>query len=280
MDMDVLKDRRVFITGAASGLGRAAAVVFAREGAELLLADINHEGLLSAEEGVRKAGSTCDSYTLDVSDPEKVEETARRIEREHGRVDVLVNVAGVAVCADIADTTMEDWDWVIGVNLLGPAYTIRAFLPGMLANKSGHIVNVASLGGLIAHNMVPAYSTTKFGLVGLSEALQQEVREANIGVTAFCPGLVSTPILGHMLFRGYSQQKVETGVGKILDSRFLVMSPERTAELLVEAVKKNRPLVVTTVPGKFAYMIKRVSPRLMRAVMKKARELDTRTFKP
>ncbi|MBU4173428.1 MAG: SDR family NAD(P)-dependent oxidoreductase [Actinobacteria bacterium] len=200
------------------------------------------------------------------------------LESDLGGVDVLVNVACVAVVGEMVDTTVEDWEWVIGVNLWGPINTISALLPGMLERENGYILNVASLGGLVSHGLLLAYCTTKFGLVGLSEALYQQVREHNVHVTAFCPGIIRTPIAEHMKLRGYSSDKVNRSVSILMKSP-ITMSADRTGDLIVRAVKKQQPLVVTTVTGKLLAALHRLSPGLVRFLLTKAHKLDNATLR-
>jgi NAD(P)-dependent dehydrogenase (short-subunit alcohol dehydrogenase family) len=267
--MKELRDKRVLITGAASGIGRAAALAFAEEGSTCLLADVDSDGLTDVEMEIRSRGAECRSYTLDVSSASEVKGVAESIEGEFDGVDVLVNVAGIAVFADFVDTTADDWKRVIGVNLWGPIYTIDSFLPGMIRRRSGHIVNVASLGGLIGFGMLDAYCVTKFGLVGLSQALSQEVKEYNIGVTAFCPGLTRTPIVDHMEVRGMSREKF------FRLARFMLpraMSAEKTGRLMVKAVKSGTTLVVTTAFARFIVALSRISPGFVLMILRFARK--------
>lgn len=275
--MEDLEGKRVLVTGAASGIGRGAAMAFAREGCRLLLVDINTLGLETLETELKAMGVDCSSYEVDVSSLEKVGELAAAVDGEYGGVDVLVNAAGIGIVGDVVDTPMEDWQRIMGINLWGPIYTIRAFVVGMIQRKDGHVVNVSSLGGLISHGMLPAYCTTKFALVGLSEALAQEVRENDVYVTAFCPGLTRTPIIESMRFHRYSYDKFK-GKEKWIMSRPVSISTERTGELMVQAVKRRKPLVVTTPFAKFFYLLSRLSPKLMRFLMLRARKVDRRMY--
>ena len=166
----------------------------------------------------------------------------------------------------------------MGVNLWGPINTISALLPGMIERRNGHVVNVASLGGLVSHGLLLAYCTTKFGLVGLSEALYQQVREHNVYVTAFCPGLTVTPMVDHILIRGYSPDKFSRKAGLLMRTP-VTMSADRTGELIVRAVKKRKPLVVTTFLGKFMAALHRLSPGLVRFLLTKAHKMDNATLR-
>lgn len=266
--MKGLDGKKVLVTGAASGIGRGAALAFGRKGSKLILVDVDARRLAKTESSLRDMGVECRAYCTDVSSASQVAELRRRVEADLDGIDVLVNVAGVAVGADIVDTTLDDWNRVLGVNLWGPIHTISEFLPRMIENRQGHIVNVASAGGFFAGAGLGAYCTSKFGLVGLTEALFQEVREHNIGVTAMCPGITNTPILDRVETRNMSHQKV------MKQARFVLshsVSTEKTGEMIVRAVELEKPIVVTTMLARLVYYLKRVSPRAFRLLAHLAR---------
>ncbi len=203
-----LRGKTVLVTGAASGLGRELALCAGKEGAVLLLADIDPQGVKETSGLLRRTGVESREYVVDVSDSSQVKAVAEAVLGEFGGLDVLINNAGVFVWADFIDTTPEDWEWVMGVNLWGPILTIRAFLPGMIERGSGHIVNIASLGGLVTMPTLSAYSTAKFGLVGLTETLQHELEPLGISVTLVCPGNIRTPVIDRVVVRGYDRAKL------------------------------------------------------------------------
>lgn len=273
--MRELKGKTVLVTGAASGIGKETALAFAREGCTLLLADINETGLEEVAESLRAMGTPCKTYPVDVASAQQVEGLADRVLEEFGAVDVLANVAGVCAVADTVDTPLETWEWIMGVNLWGPIHTIHFFLPSMIQRKSGHIVNVASAAGLIGFGFLGAYVTTKFGLVGLGEALGQEVRQRNVKVTTVCPGLTNTPILGHMRFHGYSGEKVSRYTGSMLARS---LSPARLAEMTVEGVKRGRP-IVAPMSVRVLYLLKRISPRLVNFLLASGKPLIARLYR-
>ncbi len=260
--MKELGGKTVLVTGAASGIGRQTALAFAGEGSILLLADIDE--LEQAAREVRGIGAECRTYALDVSSREQVERVAAQVVSEFGGLDVLVNNAGVFVWADFLDTTLEDWEWMTGVNLWGAVYTMRAFLPGMIARGRGHIVNIASGGGLVTLPCLSAYSATKFALVGLSETLQHEVRGHNIVVTTICPGSTKTPIIKNIRVRGLDREKLKNVVFPIANR----YPASKTAAIIVDAVKRDRRLVVITAQMKAMVYIKRISPALYRAMVR------------
>lgn len=257
------------MTGAASGIGRGAAIAFAREGSRLLLVDIDRGGLSDVESVLSGLGVECSSYVVNVSSAREVGELAELVKAEFGGLDVLVNVAGVGVGGDIADMSLEDWRWVLGVNLWGPIHTINAFLGGMIERRRGHVVNVASAGGFFAGAGLGVYCTSKFGLVGLSEALLQEVREHGVGVTAVCPGVTNTPILGNIKTRGLDRERVLRQAGFVLSHS---ISSGKTGEIIVRAVKRDSPVVITTILARLVCYLKRISPALFRALARLGRK--------
>lgn len=264
-----LAGKTVLVTGAASGIGKETALEFARRGCELVLVDIDEEGLDELTGSLEAMGTRCRVYRVDVSDIEQVREMAGHVGSESGGVDVLANVAGVCMIADVVDTPVEDWDWILGVNLWGVINTVHCFLPSMIERRGGHIVNVASGAGLFALAGIGAYSSTKFAVVGFSEALQQEVTEHGVAVTVVCPGGTSTPIVGHMRVHGFSSEKILHRAGLAVKRS---MPPENLARKIVNAVERKRFLVVTTFFVHFHYYLKRLSPALFRLTTRLGRK--------
>jgi NAD(P)-dependent dehydrogenase (short-subunit alcohol dehydrogenase family) len=258
-----LQGKTALVTGAASGIGRELAFALARERAIVLLADIDESGLAETLTMLNEMGAESRSYVVDVSDREQVGAMAAKVRGEFGGLDVLVNNAGVFVWSDVADTILEDWEWMMGVNLWGPILTINALLPGMIERRSGHIVNVASLGGLVTMPTVGAYSTTKFGLVGLTETLQHELGPLGIAVTLVCPGNIRTPIVDHIKVRGYDREKLTKMSYGVMPR----MAADKAASKILEGIKRERALVVLTPSAHIMWYVKRLSPRLYRVML-------------
>jgi len=254
--MQDLRDKAVLITGAASGIGRATALEFAREGADpLILNDINAEGLEATAALLRDLDREAVGLPADVSDFGAVREMVETALDRVGRIDVLVNVAGTAVAAPLELLDISDWRKVLGVNLFGMLHTVNLVYPHMLERGSGHIANVASLAGLMVfHQYNAPYNVSKYGAVGFSEELMMEASVHGIGVTCVCPGGVKTPIYDTAVFRGFNEGAREELKKLLLASG---EEPEDTARALVKAVKQNRFLVVTTPVAKGAYFLKR-----------------------
>src|SRR3954449_9585215 len=198
--MSEFSGKVVVVTGAGSGIGRATARLFGRLGAKLHVTDIDAG---AAEAVAQEIGNAAQAHTVDSTDPQALEELAATVYAEDGAVDVLHNNAGIGHAADIDKTTVEDWQRVIGVNLLGVAYGIQAFVPRMLAQgRPASIVNTASMAGLVAAPTMAPYSASKFGVVGMTESLDAELRPKGIGVSAICPGIISTNITRTAIMRG------------------------------------------------------------------------------
>jgi NAD(P)-dependent dehydrogenase (short-subunit alcohol dehydrogenase family) len=254
--MQDLKDKAVLITGAASGIGRATALEFAREGADpLIVSDINVKGLEETAARIEEMGRRPVVLPCDVSDYDAVQGMIERALGEAGGIDVLVNVAGTAIISPLEQMTMEEWKHVVGVDLFGSLHTVHCIYPHMLKRESGHIVNIASVAGLLAlHPYNAPYYLSKFGTVGFTEALMLEASTHGIGVTCICPGGVKTPIYDDSPFKGFDEEVREKVKKLMLASG---EEPEDTARAIVDAVRKNKYLVVTTPAARAGYFIRR-----------------------
>src|SRR3954468_2594072 len=262
MDTQGFDGKVAVVTGAGSGIGRASALMFAKLGAKVHVADVNGE---SAKAVAGEIGERAKAHIVDVTDPEAVDAFASRVLDEDGRVDVLHSNAGIGHAADIEETTIDDWQRVIGVNLLGMAYVVQAFVPRLM-NQGGRssIVNTASMAGLVAAPGMAPCSASKFGVVGMSESLNAELSEHGIHVCAICPGIIDTPITRSAIMRGEFADRREKAVEFY---RKRGASPDRVAKAVVNAVRKRK--VVQTVPVSHVmppWLLKRVSGRASQAL--------------
>lgn len=195
--MREFRGRVAVVTGAASGIGRALAGRFAREGMRLVLADVEQTALDRAERELVDGGAETLALRVDVSRPDQVQELARRTVERFGGVHVVCNNAGVGGGGAVWQQPLEDWRWVLGVNLWGVIHGVHAFVPTMLERgEEGHIVNTASMAGLLAGPGMGSYNVSKFGVVALSETLHHELKAAGgqVKVSVLCPGWVNTQI--------------------------------------------------------------------------------------
>jgi len=253
--MGNLKDKIAVITGAASGIGQATAVEFADKGANLVVSDVNEAGLAETVRAIEAKGRRAVVVKADVSRPEQVEAMIRKAVDTFGRIDLLMNNAGVGLSGEMRHLSLTDWEWIVGINLWGPIYGIHFALPHMMKQRSGHIVNVASAAGLIASPGMSAYTTTKFGIVGLSEVLRNELARFGIGVTVVCPGFVRTSIFNTTQLRGVKDEKEARAVPP-----WLGISKETCAKDIRKAVEKNKFLIIPGPEMKVVYCFKRFAP--------------------
>ncbi len=260
-----LKDKVVVITGAASGIGQASAVEFAGKGADLLVSDINEEGLKETISLVEAKGRKAVPFAADVSKADQVEAMIKKGIEAFSRIDVLMNNAGVGMAGEMRYLSLKDWEWIVGINLWGPIYGVHFVLPHMIERGTGHIVNVASSAGLIASPGMSAYSTTKFGIVGFSEVLRTELAPYGIGMTVVCPGFVKTNIFSKTEVRG---MKDEEEARKL--PPFLGISKEACARKIVKAVEQNKFLIIPGPEMKVVYTFKRFAPFLYHGINKLA----------
>jgi NAD(P)-dependent dehydrogenase (short-subunit alcohol dehydrogenase family) len=265
MDGSEFAGKTVVVTGAGSGIGRSSAMLFARLGAKVHVADLNRESADSVAGEIAAAGGTATAHTIDVTDPEAAVALAERVFDAGGRVDVLHSNAGIGHAANIEQTTVEDWQRVIGVNLLGVAYVAQAFIPRLLAQGGrSSIVNTASMAGLVAAPQMAPYSASKFGVVGMSESLNAELAPHGIHVCAVCPGIIDTPITRSAIMRGEPAERREQAVAFY---RKRGASPDQVAEAVVDAVRKRK--LIQPVPRSHVmppWLLKRVSPRASQVV--------------
>jgi NAD(P)-dependent dehydrogenase (short-subunit alcohol dehydrogenase family) len=250
------------VTGGGSGIGRATALLLARHGARVHVADINADTAQDVANAIEAAGGSAVAHALDVSDPDAVEALAETVFAAEGHVDILHNNAGIGHGGNIEATTVEDWQRVIGVNLLGVAYGIQAFVPRMLLQgRPASVVNTASQAGLMPTAEMAPYCASKFGVVGLSEALNAELSKRGIHVSAICPGIIDTPIISTGIMRG----DLAAARGQV--ASFYTKhgtSPEEVAQAVLEAIEKRK--LIVPVPRRQVtplYLLHRISPRLV-----------------
>jgi 3-oxoacyl-[acyl-carrier protein] reductase len=193
--MSRLQDRVAVITGGSSGIGLAIASSLVAEGMSVAICARNAQKLRQAAKALEKNGGNVMAMPADVSMADQVDVLIRQVKNAFGRIDLLVNNAGIGRLKSIADSTEAEWDQVQAINLKGTFLCTKAVLPIMKRQRSGYIVNIASLAGKIGFGDAAAYSASKFGVVGLTESLLEEAIQHNIKATAICPGYVATPMV-------------------------------------------------------------------------------------
>ncbi|MES2536168.1 MAG: SDR family NAD(P)-dependent oxidoreductase [Pseudomonadota bacterium] len=196
--MKNLTEKTAIVTGAGSGIGAGIALALGQAGVKVAVADIRKDAADETRRQLEAQGCKAIAIEIDVSDPKSVAAAAAATEQAFGRLHLAINNAGVAMHGtSLEATSLEDWDWVMGVNIRGVVHGIRSFLPLIRKHgEGGHIVNTSSIGGLQVQPgwNTGAYSMTKYAVVALSEALEQELKGSGIGVSVFCPAAVSTDL--------------------------------------------------------------------------------------
>ena len=250
--MKMLEGRVAAVTGAASGLGRAMALAFAGEGMHAALADIDEPGLKSTLNEVQGRGVRAFAMLADVSRYQEVESFCSKAIAQFGATHVVCNNAGVSPLGAVWENTLADWQWILGVNLWGVIHGVRAFVPRLLAQGEGHVVNTASVAGLISPPGMGAYNVTKHAVVALSESLYHDLRlrGSPVGVSVLCPAYVPTGIADsernrprELLNPAKSPSKEEGMLKKAVASGKL--SADDVARAVVAAVKEERFYVLT-----------------------------------
>ena len=257
--MDNFTGRCAVITGGASGIGLGLAQHAAALGMKIILADIEEKALHSAAQTM--PGTEVVPVVCDVSDPKQVAELLAKSIDSFGTVELLFNNAGVSGGGAVATTSLQDWQWVLGVNLMGVIYMLNAFVPAMIKQSEGHIVNTASIAGLATAPYMNPYNVSKHGVVTLSEGLFSELRNdnSNIGVSVLCPSYVQTNI--HRAERnrpedlslGKSKEErmeMEESEMAIYDTLFReAMGPAAVAELVFDAIRSRQFYILTHPQG-------------------------------
>src|SRR6059036_874129 len=211
-----------------------------------MVADVDEAGLHDTTKRIEARGGRALAWRTDVSDRAQVQALADRAFSALGRVHVLCNNAGVAIWGGLETATHRDWEWTLGVNLWGVIHGLEAFLPRMIAQREGgHVVNTASMAGLIASQGLGVYNTTKYAVVGLSETLQKDLRPYNIGVSVLCPMGVATAIRDSDRNRPAHLKNPERRSGGEITLIGRTLTPEQVAERVRGAIVANRLYIIT-----------------------------------
>jgi short-subunit dehydrogenase len=254
--MKEIRGKRAMISGAASGIGRAIALEFAREGVHLFLVDIDAGGLARVAEEARSSGVEVVERRCDVSQSNEISATVQAILHNWSGVDILVNNAGITYYGRTDEMSAEHWDRLMRINLDSHVQFTRELLPSLLARREAHVLNVCSMFGLLAMPKLTAYCTSKYAMVGFSEALRVEYGREGLGVTALCPGFVATNLFA-------SAPLPENGKGPKIPPRIFCTTPEKIARTAVKAIRRNRRLAVVEPFAIVLTTVKRFTPGLI-----------------
>jgi len=254
-----LNGKLTLVTGAASGIGRETAKQLAQAGARLILCDVNEDGLRAIEAEVNGISECVLASIVDVSDTEAMRAFADEVHANHGTLDILVNNAGVGISSSIINTTLDDWDWVLGINLKGVIHGLQFFVPPMVERGSGHVVNVASIVCFFVGVGATAYITSKFAVFGMYEATREDLAGTGVNVSTICPGFTNTGFISNSRMRGY-----EDDPDKItrVDETYAKLShgPALIARAIVKSIRKRKKIVPVSPEAWFLYYLTRISP--------------------
>lgn len=254
--MREIRGKTALVTGAASGIGRAIALRLAEEGATLLLVDIDATGLEETATLAREKDGQVLTRRCNMAEPREVSAIVQEALSRWNGVDILVNNAGITYYGKVERMAAEHWDTLMRVNLLSHIQFTRELLPSLLEREEAHVLNVCSVLGLVGMPKVAAYCASKFGMVGFSEALRNELGRYGLGVTALCPGFVRTNLFTNApLEKSVEEHKTPP--------RIITTTPERVANAAIKAIYRNRRLVVIEPFARFMYGMKRFAPWLM-----------------
>ncbi|WP_459709757.1 SDR family oxidoreductase [Actinophytocola sp. KF-1] len=256
--------RLALVTGAGSGIGRATALALAADGWDVLCVDVDFGSASTTAEEIGGA-----AFQLDVADAAATQRLADHVIAEHGVPDLVMANAGVAVAGSFLDTSLEDWQRVFDVNVWGVIHTLRSFLPPLVERgEGGHVVITASAAGFLPLPTLPAYGTTKAGVLMLAQCLASELSADGIGVSAICPGFVHTNITSSARFAGLSAEEERARQAHATELyRRRGFGPEKVAAAVVAAVRDNKTVVPVTAEAKVGAVANRLSPAATRAVL-------------
>ncbi|WP_036167333.1 SDR family oxidoreductase [Massilia sp. 9096] len=267
-----LKNRVAVITGAGSGIGRATAYALAKRGCHLALADIDDASAKASAVGAREFGVRASSHRLDVADRAAAAALPQAVLQAHGRVDLLINNAGVALGGTFEQVGEQDFDWLMEINFGGVVRMTRAFLPHLHDSDDARIVNVSSIYGIITPPGQAAYSASKFAVRGFSNVLRHELEGSRVAVSVVHPGGVATSIARNARVpAGAPVEEVERG-RKVMQT-LLRMPPEQAGEIIVRGIEKRRARILVGSDAKAAALLERLAPvgywNLLKKVIKR-----------
>jgi len=254
-----LRDRVAVVTGAGGGIGRALALALARRGAQLALVDVAADGLAGTAAAAAALGVRALAHRMDVTDRAAVAALPERVRSDLGRVDLLVNNAGVALGGTFEQVREADFDWLIAINFDAVVRMTRAFLPLLQTSDDARIVNVSSIYGIVAPAGQTAYAASKFAVRGFSNALRHELEATRVGVTVVHPGGVATAI-ARSARAPAGVAAAEIAERRAASEKMLRMAPARAGEIIVRAVERRRARVLVGGDAVFVAVVERLAP--------------------
>ena len=267
--MKNFRGRVAVITGAASGIGRALSIALAERGCDLALVDVNEAHLDETASLSRRHGVNVSTHRIDVSSREAMGALPDAVESEHGRADIVVNNAGVTVASNLEDQDLDDFEWLVGINVWGVVYGCKFFLPLLRKSDDAYIVNLSSMFGLVGVPGQSSYCLSKFAVRGFSEAIAAELAETNIRVMSVHPGGISTNIVRDA--RWGDDREGRSRAMKFFETR--AMPPEAAAQRIIEGMERGASRKLITREAYVTDAVKRMIPVLPASWLARARKV-------
>jgi NAD(P)-dependent dehydrogenase (short-subunit alcohol dehydrogenase family) len=255
--MKAFKDKVSIVTGGASGIGQAISEALGEAGAFVVIADVNLEGAQKVASYLNEKGGKAEASQLDVTSAEDVQRLVDETVARYGRLDFIFNNAGVAVGGEARDLSLADWRHIVDVNLMGVIYGTAAAYAVMVKQGYGHIVNTASLAGLLGAPFMVPYSATKHAVVGLSKSLRAEAADLGVKVTAICPGFIQTNIFDASPMRRINKEDM------LKQIPFKLIEAKEAARIILRGVARNKAMIVFPGYAKFFWFLSRISAKLI-----------------
>lgn len=257
---DYFQDKVVLVTGAASGIGRSLCISLAEAGSQVYVTDVNVKGASLVTDEIQSRGGNARYMQLDVSSREEMQKALEEVCSESGRIDIIINNAGISIGGEVRLMKREHWDKIISVNLMGVLHGTLEAYARMIEQGFGQIVNVSSYLGLVGVPISTAYNTTKFAIVGLSTSLRHEAAPLGIKVNTVCPGYVSTNLIedGTMLSASAEEMK------KLVPVKF--QAPEKAAFEIMKGMARNQAIIIFPFHARLFWWINRVNINLLKPV--------------
>jgi NAD(P)-dependent dehydrogenase (short-subunit alcohol dehydrogenase family) len=272
--MDAFKEKIAIVTGGASGIGRAVCEQLCKRGATVVVADINGEGAGEVASGISETAGRAQASQMDVAREDDVQKLIDETVSEHGRLDYMFNNAGICIVGEERDVSLDHWRSVLDVNLFGVIYGTRAAYSLMVKQGFGHIINTASLAGLIPATQEISYTASKHAVVGISNSLRLEGAELGVKVSVVCPGFVQTGVFDAILAVNVDKEKLMAKIP-------FKMEATKAAQEILRGVARNRATIVFPAYARIIWWLYRLHPSLLnplgRRVIKDFRELRYNT---
>jgi len=265
--MKDIKDKVAAITGAASGIGRSLAINLSNEGCDLAITDIDKDGLQETAGMIENRAIKVTTHLVDVASRDQVYKFAEDVVSEHGRVNIIINNAGVALAETLEDVTYQDFEWLLGVNFWGVVYGSKAFLPFLKEQPQAHIVNISSVHGLFTNPNVGPYCTSKFAVRGFTQTLCQELKGTNVKVSCVHPGGIKTNIVRNARF--YKASKPDRNHEQAVEEfdKICFTTADKAARIIIRGIKKGKTRILVGPDARVYDLMQRLFPVVWQKIM-------------